>query len=129
MHSCSPNRRWSVPHRTDGCESGEAFASQSASSPNHMTVRTVRYGLILLALALACVIGLCQQAKAKPDAKNSFWVMWEQTVEVKYVGQIAFVTAQTGWAVGSGGTILATRDGGANWEAQRSGTNKWLADG
>jgi photosystem II stability/assembly factor-like uncharacterized protein len=34
----------------------------------------------------------------------------------------AFVDAQVGWAVGAFGTILRTRDGGATWERQASGT-------
>jgi photosystem II stability/assembly factor-like uncharacterized protein len=33
----------------------------------------------------------------------------------------------TGWVVGSTGTILKTGDGGNNWVSQNSGTNKYLA--
>ena len=33
-----------------------------------------------------------------------------------------FADARLGWAVGEGGTILATHDGGASWARQRSGT-------
>ncbi|MGO9444591.1 MAG: P-loop NTPase fold protein [Thiobacillaceae bacterium] len=33
---------------------------------------------------------------------------------------------QRGWAAGLGGTILATRDGGATWQAQASGTRENL---
>ena len=35
---------------------------------------------------------------------------------------VFFVDEAHGFAVGSGGTILATRDGGASWQAQASGT-------
>jgi hypothetical protein len=35
---------------------------------------------------------------------------------------VHFADARTGWAVGEGGTIMATRDGGASWELQRSGS-------
>ena len=35
---------------------------------------------------------------------------------------VAFTDATHGWAVGDGGTILATTDGGATWSAQSSGT-------
>jgi DNA-binding Lrp family transcriptional regulator len=33
-----------------------------------------------------------------------------------------FVSDAVGWAVGEGGTIMATRDGGKSWVAQRSGS-------
>ena len=35
---------------------------------------------------------------------------------------VAFANAHDGWAVGLGGTVLATTDGGAMWFAQSSGT-------
>jgi len=34
-----------------------------------------------------------------------------------------FVDQNTGWAVGEGGTILKTGDGGQNWQSQTSGTS------
>jgi hypothetical protein len=39
---------------------------------------------------------------------------------------VDFADAQTGWAVGAGGTILATRNGGASWEVQHSSTDQRL---
>jgi len=39
---------------------------------------------------------------------------------------VAFSDAIHGWAVGSGGAILATTDGGATWKAQSSGTSASL---
>jgi Photosynthesis system II assembly factor YCF48 len=39
---------------------------------------------------------------------------------------VHFADARTGWAVGEGGTIVVTRDGGANWAPQHSGTEKYL---
>jgi hypothetical protein len=39
---------------------------------------------------------------------------------------VHFADVRTGWAVGDGGTILATRDGGASWEPQHSGTGQDL---
>ena len=35
---------------------------------------------------------------------------------------VSFVDANNGWAVGNGGTILHTSNGGATWSTQRSGT-------
>ena len=37
-----------------------------------------------------------------------------------------FAGPETGWAVSGKGTILATRDGGATWTAQKSGTGQHL---
>ena len=34
-----------------------------------------------------------------------------------------FVDDRTGWAVGSGGTVLVSRDGGLSWQAQAGGMN------
>jgi photosystem II stability/assembly factor-like uncharacterized protein len=39
---------------------------------------------------------------------------------------VDFADAQHGWAVGEGGAIMATTDGGANWSPQDSGTSQWL---
>jgi photosystem II stability/assembly factor-like uncharacterized protein len=36
------------------------------------------------------------------------------------------VTAKTGWAVATAGTIVKTTDGGSVWTAQASGTTKRL---
>lgn len=38
-----------------------------------------------------------------------------------------FVDAQTGWAVGKDGLVLATRDGGAHWHRQTTPTSAMLA--
>ena len=39
-----------------------------------------------------------------------------------YLADVSFADAQHGWAVGWDGKIIATRDGGATWSAQASGT-------
>lgn len=39
---------------------------------------------------------------------------------------VKFISASEGWVVGSSGTILHTVDGGLNWEAQESGTDRDL---
>ena len=31
-----------------------------------------------------------------------------------------------GWAVGQGGTVIKTEDGGKTWEPRESGTSEWL---
>ena len=39
---------------------------------------------------------------------------------------VCFVNPRTGWVVGTGGLVLYTTDGGANWKVQKSGTTKTL---
>jgi photosystem II stability/assembly factor-like uncharacterized protein len=48
----------------------------------------------------------------------------DQTVPAgtKMLHDVDFVSTTQGWAVGEGGTILATTDGGAHWAKQSSGT-------
>jgi photosystem II stability/assembly factor-like uncharacterized protein len=46
----------------------------------------------------------------------------EPTPSTNGLRVVHFADARTGWAVGEGGTILATRDGDASWELQRSGS-------
>jgi hypothetical protein len=53
-----------------------------------------------------------------------FSVAWKQQNMSLY--STYFVDAHNGWAVGDGGTILATRNGGANWQPQFSGTSQNL---
>jgi photosystem II stability/assembly factor-like uncharacterized protein len=38
------------------------------------------------------------------------------------LNEICFIDIDIGWAVGAGGTILKTTDGGYGWTVQRSGT-------
>jgi len=46
--------------------------------------------------------------------------------ETKSLKSVYFIGSDTGWAVGSPGTILKTTDGGANWIALTSLAAKWL---
>jgi photosystem II stability/assembly factor-like uncharacterized protein len=39
---------------------------------------------------------------------------------------ICFTDEYTGWAFGTGGTILNTKNGGDTWETQISGTDEYL---
>ena len=39
---------------------------------------------------------------------------------------VNFISSQSGWAVGAGGTIMHTNDGGINWTMQLSGTTNRL---
>lgn len=45
-----------------------------------------------------------------------------------WIGGIHFVTAEIGWAFGSGGAIRYTNNGGVSWSNQNSGTTNYVAD-
>ncbi len=54
-----------------------------------------------------------------PDAGRSWELL--RTDQQLPIQALTFVDPERGWAVGSLGTILATRDGGRTWRRQRSG--------
>ncbi|MHB0914199.1 MAG: WD40/YVTN/BNR-like repeat-containing protein [Thermoleophilia bacterium] len=50
------------------------------------------------------------------------WQWVHPLVQGTTINDISFVNDNTGWAVGQGGTIIKTTDGGTTWSAQNSGT-------
>ncbi len=44
------------------------------------------------------------------------------------LNSVYFENANNGWAVGDGGTIIRTTNGGTNWITQTSGTTQHLQD-
>src|SRR5262245_8393447 len=73
-----------------------------------------------------CAVMLLGFAFADPSPNRAFFVKWADSGNNKSLRGVHFADARTGWAVGQGGTIVATRDGGASWSAQVSGTTKDL---
>ena len=53
---------------------------------------------------------------------NNGWCWQRPLPQGNFILDYAFVDDNRGWAVGQGGTILATADGGVTWNAQASGT-------
>ncbi len=51
------------------------------------------------------------------------WEWVNPPVQGSTINAVSFVNSSTGWAVGIGGTILKTTDGGNTWAAQVSGTS------
>ena len=47
---------------------------------------------------------------------------------IKSLRSVEFANDYIGWAVGDGGTILKSTDGGSSWSSQTSGTTKGLND-
>jgi photosystem II stability/assembly factor-like uncharacterized protein len=56
------------------------------------------------------------------------WVKQNHTLTVNQLNAVFFLNANTGWAVGDGGVILYTTNGGTNWTAQTSGTTNNLRE-
>ena len=56
--------------------------------------------------------------------------MWNQQVTPtdETLQGICFINANQGWAVGEGGAILHTADGGVTWIVQESPTRSTLSD-
>jgi photosystem II stability/assembly factor-like uncharacterized protein len=50
------------------------------------------------------------------------------TLTSQRLNAVSFADAETGWAVGAGGAIFSTRDGGRTWRQQASGTGSDLRD-
>lgn len=75
---------------------------------------------ILLVLAYLQVLNLSAQA-------NEFWLP-QNTPSSELLQRICFVDSLTGWAVGDGGVIIATTNGGVTWLSQNSGINYTIDD-
>jgi photosystem II stability/assembly factor-like uncharacterized protein len=89
-------------------------------------------GLALLAGAL--LGGYFQKPPLEPKPLAASWLLrpQEQNAYAKFptiganLSQVCLAGPLRGWAVGSGGTIVATSDGGQTWQPQASGTTNDL---
>ena len=52
------------------------------------------------------------------------WFWQNPLPQGNHLASVKFISSTVGWAVGSGGTILRTTDGGINWMQQSSGKTK-----
>ena len=64
--------------------------------------------------------------KACNGLGHSGWCWQRPLPQGNFIADYAFADDMHGWAVGEQGTILATSDGGATWNAQSSGTQLFL---
>jgi hypothetical protein len=92
----------------------------------------------VILLAAASITAVLQAPHPNPfRTSESLWEWWRYPIERNAWQRLAFVGADLhrvrflkdgshGWAVGSWGTVLATRNGGASWFQQGSGTNEHL---
>ena len=86
-----------------------------------------RRTLPTLAFAVCFVVALFISGRveaASPDARVTV-AMQKSGSEATLLG-LFFHDPQLGWAVGSGGTILKTVDGGRKWKKVSSGTSALL---
>lgn len=79
---------------------------------------------VLLKILLMMLLSLGQLSSAQA-ADN--WVNQTSGTSENLFG-VYFVDSNIGWAVGTGGTILKTTNGGTSWSAQESGTVNRLDD-
>ena len=64
--------------------------------------------------------------KACSGPGSSGWCWQRPLPQGNYIADYAFIDDTRGWAVGDGGTILATGDAGVTWNAQMSGTQLFV---
>ena len=82
----------------------------------------------IFVLVCACVAVCCFAGAAGAQPAATGWTMQTSGTTQDLKGAY-FVEATRGWAVGAGGVILGTADGGATWTPQTSGTTQtfWVA--
>src|SRR2546422_9592143 len=83
-----------------------------------------RPNAVCLVAVLAVLAGLfsVSLARAAAPAREPVKVVKSGTTVTLY--GIVFASPTAGWVVGSGGTILATTNGGTSWKPQKSGSRR-----
>jgi hypothetical protein len=82
---------------------------------------------VLLSVLATVMLHFPGFALAEPMPDPTFFVRWADSGNHGHLFGVHFTDARTGWAVGEAGMIMTTRDGGASWAAQQSGTDNWLS--
>src|SRR3974390_3388132 len=123
-------------HKERGAEGGIAFVGRLFSNaPPWAKVAAVVLGALLVITVLYRISrspstpqGSGAEQKGGSAELPTSPPTWQtqSTGTQQWLSSVAFVSPQAGWAVGEGGTILHTADGGQSWQAQSSGTKQWL---
>ena len=109
----------------DGSTSTEVAPSHDYARAGVFTVRlTLRNGggSITATARVAIADFAIVAGKSCNGGGNNGWCWQRPLPQGNFILDYAFVDDSRGWAVGQGGTILATADGGVTWNAQVSGT-------
>ncbi len=87
--------------------------------------KSATLGLLLFLTILAAMTVGASGAGAVQNLNTGGgpWEWMNPPVQGSSINAVSFVNSSTGWAVGIGGTILKTADGGNTWAAQVSGTS------
>ncbi|MHB1412434.1 MAG: YCF48-related protein [Thermoleophilia bacterium] len=90
-----------------------------------MMKKSAILGLLLFLSVLAAMAVGASGAGAVQNLNTGGgpWEWVNPPVQGSTINAVSFVNSSTGWAVGIGGTILKTTDGGNTWAAQVSGTS------
>ena len=93
-----------------------------------MSIRCRAIRLLTMVVTMLVALGLAATfAALAPSAACAAGTWTARSLGTsRYLAGVAFGDVNHGWAVGDGGTILATSDGGVTWSAQSSGTTKDL---
>jgi photosystem II stability/assembly factor-like uncharacterized protein len=75
--------------------------------------------LVLVVLLLLMLAALSPAALAFMPVGDSSWFWLNPLPQGQTLNDVDFVDANHGWALGDGGTIIATTDGGISWTRQR----------
>ena len=91
-------------------------------------LRPRRALLLLLLVLLATLYAFFQAPHPQPEVQRSGWAWWaypiERNASLRFpalpgiLRAVSFADEEHGWAVGDGGVILASKDGGTSWQAQ-----------
>ena len=81
--------------------------------------------LVCAAVIVACLVLVAPVGAAVPSFGGWSWSQISGTDTA--LRAVAFANTDDGWAVGDGGAVLATTNGGATWGKQTSGTTAILS--
>lgn len=105
--------------RMPSATSGRAWLTPVFFPPTGQLSQQPLYGASVRSASIGVVVGDRTIYFRTPAA-------WQPLARTEVLYGVYLVDDATGWAVGTGGTILKTTDGGASWTAQVSGTSATL---
>jgi photosystem II stability/assembly factor-like uncharacterized protein/putative cell wall-binding protein len=80
---------------------------------------------VLSLLLVLCAVGIPLSAASATSGAGT-WSWQNPKPQGNWLWDVTFADASHGWAVGDGGSVLHTTDGGATWSPQNSGTTTRL---